>query len=76
MQKQPSLSAECAAAIGIAHVLQPFSVGRLQRQGIALLRRRIRRAELGFQALLRRRRVWVNVGPQVSSGVAYSLPPR
>ena len=44
--------AERAPAVGVAHVLQPFAIGRLQRQRIFHVGRRIRSAAAGLQFLL------------------------
>jgi len=44
--------AQRAPAVGIAHALQAFPVGRLQRQGIGRVGRRIRAAACGLDGLL------------------------
>ena len=44
--------AERAAAVGVAHALQAFAIGRLQRQRIGGVGRRIRSAARGLQILL------------------------
>ena len=44
--------AERAPAVFIAHVLQPFAIGRLQRRGIGDVGRRIRSAARGLEIVL------------------------
>jgi hypothetical protein len=46
------LGAQRAPAVGIAHTLQAFLVGRLQRQSIGSVCRRTRPAARGLQVLL------------------------